>query len=203
VRVGAGSEIRVDRNTYSVHSRLVGEKVDVRLYAEHLEVWFGGSVVERIPRLRGQRKHVVNYRHVIDSLVRKPGAFENYKYREDMFPTSRFRVAYDALREAAPKQASREYLQILELAARENESLVDDALRMLLEEDQAITFEAVSAWVGRHETARPVTDVRVDSTDLSTFDMLLQYKEVWDGVGAGGETTAGGVPSRAPFAHVS
>src|SRR5208337_3177041 len=89
----------------------------------------GDGVVERIPRLRGQGKHLINYRHVIDSLVRKPGAFENYKYREDMFPTSRFRMAYDALRQTTPKRAAREYVQILELAARENESLVDDALR--------------------------------------------------------------------------
>ena len=58
-----------------------------------------GRVVERFPRLRGQGKHTINYRHVIDWLVRKPGAFENYRYREDLFPTSRFRMAYDALRE--------------------------------------------------------------------------------------------------------
>jgi len=203
VRVGAGSEIRVDRNIYSIHSRLVGEKVDVRLYAEHLEVWCGGCVVERIPRLRGQGKHLINYRHVIDSLVRKPGAFENYKYREDMFPTSRFRMAYDALRQTTPKRAAREYVQILELAARENESLVDDALRLLLEEDQAITLAAVKEWVGRRETARPVTDVQVELTNLSSFDELFRHTEVWDGIGVGAETTAGGVPSRAPSAHVS
>jgi hypothetical protein len=203
VRVRPGSDIRVDHNVYSVHSRLVGEKVDVRLYAEHLEVWFGGCVVERIPRLRGQGKHLINYRHVIDSLVRKPGAFENYKYRQDMFPTSRFRMAYDALREATPSGASREYLQILELAARENESLVDDALRMLIEEDRPITFQAVKDWVGRRETARPVTEVEVELTNLSSFDALFQYKEVWHGIGVGGETTADGVPSGAPSAHVS
>jgi hypothetical protein len=203
VRVRPGSEIRVDRNIYSVHSRLVGEKVDVRLYAEHLEVWYGGCVVEQIPRLRGQGKHSVNYRHVIDSLVRKPGAFENYKYREDMFPTSRFRMAYDALRETMPSRASREYLQILELAARENESLVDDALRTLFEEDQPIRFEAVREWVGRRETARPVTEVQVEVIDLSSFDVLFQHREVWDGVAVGTETAADGVASRAPSAYVS
>ena len=182
-RVAPGSVIHVDRNAYSVHSRLIGEKVDVRLYAEHLEVWYGGRVIERIPRLRGQGKHIINYRHVIDSLVRKPGAFENYKYREDMFPTSRFRMAYDALRETTPNRASREYLQILELAARENESLVDDALRALFEEDRPIAFEAVKEWVVRREAARPATEVQVELTTLSSFDVLFRYKEVWDGVG--------------------
>src|SRR5271157_741186 len=91
----------------------------------------------------------------------------------------------------------------LELAARENESLVDDALRLLLEEDQAITLAAVKEWVGRRETARPVTDVQVELTNLSSFDELFRHKEVWDCIGVGAETTAGGVPSRAPSAHVS
>ena len=111
VRVGSGSIIHVDRNVYSVDSRLIGEWVDVRLYAEELEVWFAGKVVEWVLRLRGRRKHRINYRHVIDWLVRKPGAFENHRYREDLFPTSRFRMADDALRERAPSRASREYLQ--------------------------------------------------------------------------------------------
>jgi hypothetical protein len=78
---------------YSVHSRLIGERVDVRLYAEVLEVWFAGKIVERIPRLPDQRKHRINYQHVIGWLVRKPGAFEDYYCREDLFPTSQFRMA--------------------------------------------------------------------------------------------------------------
>jgi hypothetical protein len=203
VRVGSGSIIRVDRNVYSVDSRLIGEWVDVRLYAEELEVWFAGNLVERTPRLRGRQKHRINYRHVIDWLVRKPGAFENYRYREDLYPTSRFRMAYDALRERAPGRASREYLQILELAARENESMVDNALRALLEEEQTITAQGVREWIGRRETARPVTEVQVDATDLLSFDMLFYHKEVWNGFGDGGETAAHRMPERASPAHVS
>jgi hypothetical protein len=135
--------------------------------------------------------------------VRKPGAFENYQYREDLFPSSRFRMAYDALRETTPGRASREYLKILELAARENESLVDDALRTLLDEDQRITAQAVVDWMGRREPARPITEVQVDATELSSFDMLLHHKEVWDGFGDGGEPAAGGVPAGAALAYVS
>jgi hypothetical protein len=203
VRVRSGSIIHVDRNTYSVDSRLIGEWVDVRLYAEELEVLFAGKVVERIPRLRGQHKHRVNYRHVIDWLVRKPGAFENYRYREDLFPTSRFRMAYDALREATVGRASHEYLEILELAARENESLVDCTLQALLEEGQVITAKEVRERIGRGEPTRPVTDVRVEATDLSSFDVLFCHKEVWDGFADGSETKARGVPAGAPPAHVS
>ena len=119
VRVRSGSTIHVDRNTYSVDSRLIGERVDVRLYAEELEVWFAGRMMERIARLRGQGKHRINYRHVIDLSVWKSGAFENYRYARTCFPPADFGIAYDALRETVPSRASREYLAILELAARE------------------------------------------------------------------------------------
>ena len=94
-----GSTIRVNNNTYSVDSRLIGEKVQVRVFAEQLEVWYAQRQVETLPRLRGQGKHRIQYRHIIDWLVRKPGAFDNYRYRDDLFPTSRFRIAYDALKQ--------------------------------------------------------------------------------------------------------
>src|SRR5208337_5355376 len=109
-RVDCGSLIHVDRNAYSVNSRLIGQPVEVRLYVEHLEVWYGQKKVEELPRLRGRKQHRVNYRHVIDWLVRKPGAFAAYRYRDAMFPTGRFRRAYDALLEHSPARASKDYL---------------------------------------------------------------------------------------------
>ena len=174
--VRSGSLITVDRNTYSVPSRLIGEKVEVRLYGEYLEVWYAQRRVETFPRLRGRSKHHIQYRHIIDWLVRKPGAFENYRYRADLFPTSRFRMAYDALREASPHSASRQYLKILELAARESEAGVDGSIRLLLDEEQAITFEAVRDLVGNLRRIPPVTDVVIDGVDLAVFDDL--YTEV-------------------------
>src|SRR6185437_8699715 len=94
-RVDSGSLIHLHRNVYSVHSRLIDEKVEARLYADRIEVWFADQCVGTLPRLVGRDQHFVNYRHVIDSLIRKPGAFANYAYRDDLFPTTRFRMAYD------------------------------------------------------------------------------------------------------------
>lgn len=173
VRVDSGCLIRADENTYSVSSRLIGERVQVRLYAEHLEVWYGQRQVESFPRLRGRGKHRINYRHVIDSLVRKPGAFENYRYRDELFPTSRFRMAYDALCESVPGTAVREYLRILELAARVNESSVDDALRVLLNGEQPLTFDQVRTFVEGAQQAPAITEVVVEKIDLTSFDCLL------------------------------
>ena len=78
-----------------MHSRLIGEQVEARLFADRVEVWYADQHVDTLPRLVGRDQHAVHYRHVIDSLVRKPGAFANYAYRDDLFPTSRFRLAYD------------------------------------------------------------------------------------------------------------
>jgi len=87
----------VGRNSYSVPSRLIGERVEVRVFMEHLEVWYAQRLIERLPRLRGRDRSAINYRHVIDWLVRKPGAFAQYRYRQELFPSSHFRLAYDAL----------------------------------------------------------------------------------------------------------
>ena len=210
VKVDSGSLIRVKRNVYSVSSRLIGEWVEVRIHAEHLEVWYGQKEVERLPRLVGRKKQHINYRHIIDWLVRKPGAFESYRYRDELFPTSRFRMAYDALRESMTSRASQQYVQILHLAARENEAAVDDALRVLLAEERPVTFEAVQAEVHRGQPT-PVTEVIVEMTDLARFDDLLtnslftdQFtdKEVCDGESCGGEDGVGGLVAGIALAGV-
>ncbi len=132
-KVGCGGTIRLLHNTYSLHSRLAGEKVKVRVYADKLEIWYAQRHIETLPRLRGENGYYINYRHHIDILVRKPGAFENYCYKDALFPTSLFRIAYDILRDTCGiRQANKEYLRILELAAKEDESLVNEALRLLI-----------------------------------------------------------------------
>jgi hypothetical protein len=172
-RVLGSSLISVDRNTYSVPSRLIGEEVEVRLHAEHLEIRYAQRTVETIPRLRGRGKHHVQYRHVIDWLVRKPGAFENYRYREAMYPTSRFRMAYDALKERAPGRADRQYLKVLQLAAGQGEVLVDNALRILLAAGRIPSPEAVEELLARTDEIVPATHVYIEPVDLRIFDTLL------------------------------
>lgn len=178
VRVDSGSLIYVDRNAYSVPSRLIGERVEARLTMDRVEIWYGQRKVAEMPRLRGRRKHRVDYRHIIDWLVRKPGAFENYRYREELFPTSRFRMAYDALEEQHGTRAGKEYLRILALAANESESGVDAALRQLLDRpDEPITAQRIEELLhARIETA--VRDVEVAAVDLLLFDQLCGAGEV-------------------------
>jgi transposase len=173
VRVTRNSTIRVQGNAYSVHSRLIGEEVTVRLYVEHLEVWYAQKCIERIPRLRGKQKYRIDYRHIIDWLVRKPGAFANYRYRAELFPTHRFRVAYDLFAQERPGRADKEYLRLLHLAARVNEAAVDDALLYLIAEELSLTVDAVEDLVCSATALPSPKDVTIERVDLSHYDALL------------------------------
>lgn len=178
VKVGPSSVIRIKHNVYSVHSRLIREEVTVKLYAEHLEVWHGQSHIETIPRLRGSSNHHIQYRHIIDWLVRKPGAFANYRYHSDLFPTSRFRLAYDALKKVhSIGKADKEYLLILQLAAKENETAVDDALRYLFDLDLPISARDLEILVLVGCKPAPVTDISIPMVALRDYDSLLSSTE--------------------------
>jgi transposase len=176
-RVRRGSTIRVVHNVYSVPSRLIGEEVEARVGAEQIEVWYGQRKVEQFPRLRGEAKHRIDYRHIIEWLVRKPGAFENYRYREELFPTSRFRMAYDHLRDRRGPAGTREYLKILHLAASESEQGVDDALRSLIESGDAITIDAIGSRLEESDSESSITEVVIESVDLALYDALLNATE--------------------------
>src|SRR3954447_23672548 len=179
-RVDSGSTIHVGGNTYSLPSRLIGESVEVHVRGETLEVWHGARKVDTLPRLRGRGKHRVEYRHVIDWLVRKPGAFEEYRYRDAMFPTSRFRIAYDVLKDRRPGPSVKDYLEILRLASQEGESGVDDALRLLLDAGQAPDGGAVTAVLSQGRRPAAVTEVLIVDVDLRMYDRLLEAREAYE-----------------------
>ena len=150
-----------------------------RIYAEQIEVWYAQRKIEVLPRLRGESGHWINYRHVIDRLVRKPGAFENYRYKDDLFPTSQFRIAYDLLREqAGAKQGNQQYLKLLELAAHENETLVNETLRFLLGQAGPLDVGVVEERVKARLRPPAVTEIEIAPVDLRIYDQLLEYEEV-------------------------
>jgi len=177
VRVSVASTIRVSHNTYSVNSRLIGEEVDIRLHSEHLEVFYGGQQVDRMPRLRGQNSHLIQYRHIIDWLVRKPGAFEHYRYRDALFPTHRFRMAYDQLREHAVSEraATKTYLLVLQMAAQRGEAAVDRSLERLLTRASLVSPETIAEELaGEDATEHTVRrEAVIIPVDLSVYDRLL------------------------------
>jgi len=169
-RVRRWSTVRVGGRTYSVPSRLIGHLVEIRQHPDVVEVLYRGRTVETMPRLRGDCDARIDYRHVIWSLVRKPGAFARYRYREELFPTLTFRRAYDLLRTRG-ERADVEYLRILHLAASTMEQQVEAALDALLSDGTPLDFEAVRALVS--PAAPVVPHVAIPAPDLFAYDRLL------------------------------
>lgn len=177
VKVTRNSTITVRRNLYSVPSQLIGERVEVRLFAEQLQVWFGGSCVATMARLRGQGQQAINYRHVIHSLVRKPGAFAHYRYQQCLFPRLLFRVAYDQLCEQYPATAERQYVKLLALAARSSEERVGLVLRQLVDAGTVISYERVASLCGSPQAAAQPARPAPVLIELTPYDALLSLSE--------------------------
>lgn len=180
-RVRRGSTIAVLGNAYSVPSRLIGEWVEAWVGVEEIEVRYAGEVVQRMARLRGQRKHRIDYRHVVEWLVRKPGAFARYCYREEMFPREWYRRAYEALGRAKPERADTEYVRILRLASREGEEAVAGALEKLLSERGVADEASVQALLGLAPDRPAYPEVAEPQANLEQYDDLLDEPN-WTGV---------------------
>lgn len=172
VRVSGGGTIRVKSNTYSVPSRLKDEWVRVRVYDERLDVCYADQIQLTVERLVGKRRHRINYRHVVRSMLRKPGAFRRYRFRDDLFPTDTFRRAFTALDDAmTERKADLEYLRILELAATTMEAAVEQILIGMLEAGVVPCAETVRQCV---TTVRPeVPALAAPVVDLATYDEHL------------------------------
>jgi len=171
VTVRRNSTISVKHRIYTVPSRLIGETVRVKVYQEHLEVYYGQKKIEQIKRAGG-KEHGINYRHIISSLVRKPGAFESYKYREYMFPCTYFKMAYEQLSKHG-KKGTVEYLRILELAAMNGEDEVRSVLISFQTSEVELSFNRI---LEELEKGRKVTlpgSMEIDSPALDEYDRIF------------------------------
>jgi hypothetical protein len=176
-QVSKWSLVQVDRKTYSVPSRLIGQSVRVRRHEDRLEVFVAGALQVSMPRLTGEKTHAINYRHIIDWLVRKPGAFTDYRFRSDLFPSLAFRRAYDRLCDACPpRTADLEYLRILRQAATTMESDVERVLMELEAKGLAPRWHLVMEFWPQPATDLP--ELRPLVVELHDYDALIGASEV-------------------------
>lgn len=172
VRVSSGSLIRVLKKTYSVPTSLIGKEVTVYIHEWSLDVYYAGQLVDTLPRLIGQKSHRVNYRHLIDTLLRKPGGFRRYRYREDLFPRLIFRRAWEQLNQwHSPRRADMVYLRILRLAARTYESEVAATLELLVNRGQRWDETDVEQLLEPEPVAVP--QLSRGAVELGYYDHLL------------------------------
>jgi len=175
VHVTTSSTIVVKSIVYSVPSRLIGSMIKVHIYDDRLECYVGGDFVVKLPRLRKgkERRHFVDYHHVVGSLIRKPQAFRRYIYRDDLFPTFAFRQTWESLDDKLDdREACREFVKILYDAARpDGERLVNDYLEDCLDRKEIPSSAGVRALFTGLDVQIPV--LRGKQGELADYDALI------------------------------
>ena len=174
LKVSAGSLVLIQTNLYSVPTSLIGQTVTVRQYEWHLEVYYQQQLIQSMPRLLGRSQQNINYRHLVESLLRKPGGFRHYRYQPALFPQPVFRQCWEQLTLwYGEHKADLSYLRILRLAAQEGESEVTAALALLLEQQVRFDEADVAPLVQPHQAATPPA-LAACPVDLRRYDALLQ-----------------------------
>jgi transposase InsO family protein len=173
VQVASTSTINVKKRLYSVPSRFIGSRLKIHLYDNRLELYLGATKIETLQRLRAgktDRRRSINYTHIASSLVKKPQAFRNYIFKDDLFPNETFRKAWQRIDKSYDeRKACREYTSILYLAVR-SEDQVTDLLSEMLNKNQLIESQCIIKKLGIPEAG---TNMRVNLGSLKDYDQLL------------------------------
>ncbi len=174
VKVHTDSTIRIEGATYSVPSRTIGVTLFAYTYPDKIELYYGSRIVEKIVRHTAKEVNI-NFMHVIESLKRKPGAFEDYKYKEYMFPTKAFRRTYDKLKQQhSGTKLNKLYIDLLHLAKIFDLKSVSKILNTLLESEIVPTVLRVRRLL---ETKIPIPELYIIQPNLSDYDKLIEVAE--------------------------
>lgn len=171
VRVSSGSIVQILGVPYSVPSRLIHYMLKAYIYPDKIVLFYGNKNLQTMPRSATNSLTGINYRHLIDGLVRKPAAFANYKYHEAMFPRLCFRKAYDALRVNIPANADKQYLKLLQLAKLNSEQEVAAALELLLEKNHLPLVNSVKSLIDTKNQEH--LGIKVYQPNVADYDYLL------------------------------
>ncbi|MFN9635245.1 MAG: IS21 family transposase [Synechococcaceae cyanobacterium] len=180
VRVRSTSTIEVRSVTYSVPSRLIGHPLTVHLHHDRLDLFLRSQFVETLPRLHPQKGQKalrrIDFRHVIESLRRKPRALLRAQLQDDILPTGSWRQLWRTLLAALPPdEAAKVMVDALHVAARENDLAgVERYLRRQLRRG-GLNLTALRDHYGlrppRGLAAMP--ELQIPEHTLSSYDELL------------------------------
>ena len=162
---------------YTVPSRLIGHRLRVRLYDDRLELLIGATLLMTLDRGRsgpdGKHGHVVDYRHIIHALRRKPMALLNLVYRDRLFPREAYRLTFERLRERlSDRGACRSIVELLSLAHdRACEAELAGVLTEHLGTNRLPDIAELRARFAPDPARLP--EVRVTLAPLSVYEALL------------------------------
>ena len=176
--------LRIRQNDYAVPSCFIGKKVHLRIYSDRIELWYAGNKKLDMPRLIGKKQVFFDFRHVIDTLVRKPNAFANYQFRQELYPTQNFRLAFDAAcAQQGERDGIRTYLKLLYLAKHVGLETVQRELAYALASNVDIDAKAIEAKLKATSTIPEsfhAVEPEVETPDLDDYNSLLEHTEVLD-----------------------
>lgn len=182
VKATTSSTIRVKRVTYTVPSRLIGETLRVHVYHDRLKCYVGSELVITLKRIysNGQNyKRSIDYRHLINSLVRKPQAFRYSQIRDDLLPNDDYRFIWNYVDEVMPPRKACQFIVgLLKIASeRENEiPLAEEVLRRIHGEKQLDLRQLENRYKTKKSSELP--EIKVNQHILSYYDQLLKNVEV-------------------------
>jgi transposase len=171
VRVSRESTVRIKGCVYSVPSRLIGYQLKACVYAEEIDLYYSRRLVQRMKRETGSSSSI-DYRHIINQLVKKPGAFEHYKYKDHLFPQVTFRKAYDRCREHSSTAGHKIYLNLLQLAFLYGERRVENVLKAALKNKNALNLEEIKQALITPKK-QELVNVNINAPHLSAYNQLL------------------------------
>ncbi len=127
VRVRSTSTIEVRSITYSVPLRLIGHQLTVHLRHDRLDLFLRSQFIETLPRLHARKGHKgplrrIDFRHVIESLRRKPWALLRAQLQSDLLPGPGWQKLWRQLLAALqPEEAAKVMVDALHVAAKQDD----------------------------------------------------------------------------------
>jgi transposase InsO family protein len=177
LKVTRSSTIEVRRVVYTVPSRLIGERVQVRLHHDKLVLHVGQQQALTLPRIYPKpgesRARRIDYKHVIRSLAAKPQAFRYSQLRDDLLPDDNYRQIWQyADQHLESREACKWIVTVLRLAFE-----YDDELALgqdLLVQAKAGRFASITELQARYLTSNPsALGTTTSQHSLVSYDELL------------------------------
>ena len=162
---------------YSAPSRLTGHRLKVRLYSDRLDCYLGGAQVLTLPRGSrsplGGRGRMLDYRHFIEALKRKPQAFKGLAFRDALFPREAYRRTWEELaQKLSARHACQTMIGLLELAAKDGiEAVLASRLEALLDAGELPNVKALRDVFAPRPTQLPLVHVEIPAA--SSYDALI------------------------------
>jgi hypothetical protein len=165
------------KESYTVPSRLIGHRLKVRLYDDRIAAYLGDSCVFEAPRVRpvGEgRARLIDYRHLVPALKRKPGALVRWRFRDALWPRSEYATTWQRLIERLPEpRAARIMVGLLELAAGHGcEAALAARLAEIASRDELPDLDRLVEEFAPRQAKMPAVSVELPA--LAVYDALVE-----------------------------